>query len=83
MAEQTTTEAGSIDGAASALDDELSRRPMPCPFCGGTRIGTHHKRSGRKAGYQSMCLTCKIGQTGTYHGSIEQSVRAWNRRANV
>jgi hypothetical protein len=27
--------------------------------------------------------TCKIGQTSTYHGSIEQSIQAWNRRANI
>lgn len=32
MPEQATTNDSSIDGAASALDDGLARRPMPCPF---------------------------------------------------
>ena len=52
----------------------------PCPFCGCDRIGIHFKRAARKEGFQAMCLSCKVGQTHTMHGSIEQAAKAWNTR---
>lgn len=53
---------------------------LPCPFCGSTRIGCHHGRSGRKSGYQCMCLDCKVKQSGSYHDSPEAAAAIWNAR---
>jgi Lar family restriction alleviation protein len=55
--------------------------PMkPCPFCGSDRVGIHHKRAARKAGYQAICLNCKVGQTQVMHGSMERAAEVWNTR---
>ncbi|WP_152091036.1 MULTISPECIES: Lar family restriction alleviation protein [Rhodocyclales] len=53
---------------------------LPCPFCGSTRIGCHHGRSGRKSGYQCMCLDCKVKQSSSYHDSPEAAAAVWNAR---
>lgn len=51
-----------------------------CPFCGSDRIGIHFKRTSRKAGYQAICLECRVGQTHVFHTSIERAAEAWNTR---
>lgn len=53
---------------------------LPCPFCGSTRIGCHHGRSGRKSGYQCVCLDCKVKQSGRYHDTPEAAAATWNAR---
>lgn len=54
-----------------------------CPFCGSDRVSVHHKRAARKAGYQVLCLNCKVGQTQIMHGSMERAAEVWNTRAVV
>lgn len=56
---------------------------LPCPFCGSGRIGCHHGRSGRKSGYQCMCLDCKVKQSASYHESPEAAAAVWNKRKPI
>lgn len=56
---------------------------LPCPFCGSSRIGCHHGRSGRKSGYQCMCLDCKVKQSASYHDSPEAAAAVWNTRKSL
>ncbi len=61
----------------------VATQTLPCPFCGSTRIGCHLRKSGRKSGYQCMCLNCGIRQSGSFHPDIVQAIVVWNKRVTT